>query len=369
MEGNMFAHIYRARSASFGTSYENELRIAQDEILRCVKNNDCPASPRFIMFKIIDRCNSGCIYCGYARQNHLDIDFRSSCALKTNEIIDVFDQASELGVDAIALNGGEPLLRNDIVELTETLNNRKILPILMTNGTLLEGKWDALGEAGLKYIIISIDSLVADHYEFQRGISFISAMKGVEAALQMREKYGDVIIHLTAVLTRYNLEDMLPLLEYCDKNKIWLEISAYDTYGMNEDNLSVTDRIRLSQVVSKLKELKKNGSYISSSDEYLNHLEEFCIKHNRIPKNYSCFSGYGILLMDDLLNARPCWGSKVGNVGCIKSNSLKDIWNSSIMHHYRKEMLCGRCGGCWNLCTEFNSMIKNFNYGGERCDR
>ena len=46
----------------------------------------------------------------------------------------------------------------------------------------------------------------------------------------------------------------------------------------------VTDSLRLKQVVEKLKELKQCGSYISSSYEYLDHLEEFCIKHNRIPQ-------------------------------------------------------------------------------------
>lgn len=358
MEGNMFAHIYQARSSSFGTSYEKEMKDIREEVISCIEKDSCPTAPRFIMFKVIDRCNSGCIYCGYAKQNHPETHFQSPLALDTENLISVFDQAEQLGVDAIALNGGEPLLRKDVVELTEALCQRRILPILMTNGVLLENKWDALGNAGLKYIIISLDSLVPEHYEFQRGINFTSAMRGVETALKMREKYGDVIIHLTTVLTRYNLEDMIPLVEFCDNNKIWLEISVYDTYGMTEDKLSVTDSLRLKQVVEKLKELKQCGSYISSSYEYLDHLEEFCIKHNRIPQNYSCFSGYGILLMDDTLNARPCWGSQVGNIGNIKECTLAEVWNNTLMQHYRKEMLCGRCGGCWNLCTEFNSMIR-----------
>lgn len=359
MEGNMFAHIYEARSASFGTSYDEEMKDIREEVTSCIEKDSCPTTPRFIMFKVIDRCNSGCVYCGYARQNHPDTDYQSPLALSTDDLVSVFVQAEQLGVDAIALNGGEPLLRKDIVELTDSLCKRKILPILMTNGALLENKWDALGEAGLKYIIISLDSLVPEHYELQRGISFSLAMKGVEAALKMREKYGDVIIHLTTVLTRCNLEDMIQLVEFCDNNKVWLEISVYDTYGMTEDRLSVTDRLRLNQVVGKLKELKECGSYISSSFEYLDHLENFCIGHMRIPQNYSCASGYGILLMDDSLDARPCWGSKVGNVGNIKDSTLSEVWNNSLMQHYRKEMLCGRCGGCWNLCTEFNSMIKN----------
>ena len=62
--------------------------------------------------------------------------------------------------------------------------------------------------------------------------------------------------------------------------------------------------------------------------------------------------------MDDTLNARPCWGSQVGNIGNIKECTLAEVWNNTLMQHYRKEMLCGRCGGYWNLCTEFNSMIR-----------
>lgn len=358
MTGNMFENIYRVRSNVFGTKYENELSEVYTEIQNCINNNSMPQSPRFIMFKVIDRCNSGCIYCGYAKQNHVNDKLTNLKKLNTQELISVFDQAADIGVDAVALNGGEPLLRDDISRLVSALYKRKILPILMTNGVLLERKWDELGASGLKYIIMSMDSLNAEHYEFQRGIEFSAAMRGISAALAMRKKYGNVMIHLTTVLTKYNLHDIIPLLEFCNENQIWLEISVYDTYGMTEDVLSVDEKDSLNNLVKKLLDMKKNGAYLSSSEEYIRHLPDFCINHERIPKGYSCYSGYGILLLDNNLDARPCWGIKVGNVGNLSDETLTNIWKNNRMNYYRTEMLNGRCGGCWNLCTEFNSMIK-----------
>lgn len=357
MKGNMFTHIYQMRSSSFGTSYEEEIRRTYSEIENGITKNNVSSAPRIIMFKVTDRCNSGCIYCGYARQNTKNQISAEQDYPNTESLIDVFDQAATIGVDAVALNGGEPLLRRDIVELVSALSVRKILPILMTNGILLRSKWDALGAAGLRYIVISLDSLNPEHYRFQRGVGFDIAFQGIQAAMKLREKYGDTAIHLTTVLTRYNLEDMIPLAEFCTQNKLWLEISVYDTYGMTEDKLSVTDRDRLEKAVCELINMRKNGAYISSSEEYMRHLPEFCINHRRIPEKYTCFSGYGILLMDTLLNVRPCWGSKVGNIGNMNQSSLGDLWKSEQMCHYRKTMLCGECGGCWNLCTEFNTMV------------
>ena len=56
MEGNMFAHIYQARSSSFGTSYEKEMEDIREEVISCIEKDSCPTAPRFIMFKVIDRC-------------------------------------------------------------------------------------------------------------------------------------------------------------------------------------------------------------------------------------------------------------------------------------------------------------------------
>lgn len=353
MDTNMFSHIYRARAASFGTSADEELAFACKEIYAASTKKAASERPHFIMFKMTDCCNSNCIYCSYSG-NHPEGG--AERILSTDDALYVFDQAATIGVDAIALNGGESLMRSDIVMLTKELCNRKILPILMTNGLLLPKKWDELGKNGLKYVIISLDSLCEENYCFQRGVSFQAAMKGVESALHMREKYGDVIIHITAVLTKYTLKDMIPLAEFCNKNKVWLEISVYDTYGINKDVLSVDDQKELENVAEQLCRMKENGSYISSSTEYIRHLKAFSIDKQRLPSDYSCFSGYSILLIDDKLDVRPCWGRNCRSVGNLHDASLKEIWNNDIMNECREIMLHGNCGGCWNLCTELNAM-------------
>ena len=60
----------------------------------------------------------------------------------------------------------------------------------MTNGLLLPAMWDRLGSMGLKYIIISFDSLSKEIYEKQRGCSFEKALAGIDAAVKMMEKYS-----------------------------------------------------------------------------------------------------------------------------------------------------------------------------------
>lgn len=353
MNQNMFAHIYDARSAAFGTDREAELSGLYRDVRQALETGGPAPKPRFLMFKVTDCCNSGCIYCDYAHnRRHRCHD--SQDLLSTERFLQVLDQAAELGVEALAFNGGEALLRPDIIPLVAASAERRILPILMTNGLLLDRMWDSLGQAGLRYVILSLDTLDAEAFALHRGVSLEQTLRGLRGALDMREKYPGTVIHLTSVLTRHNLSHILPLADFCNEYRVWLEISVYDTYGQKEDVLSVTDEDALRRLCTQMIARRRSGAYISSSELYFSHLPDFCIRKQRTPDGYRCYSGYGILLLDDKLTARPCWGEDV--VGSLESESLARLWNNCAMSRCRRMMLDGHCGGCWNLCTEFNAL-------------
>lgn len=90
-------------------------------------------------------------------------------------------------VTAASINGGEPLVRQDISEIIRLLISEHITPVLMTNGLLLPERWDELGAAGLRYIIMSFDSLDPETYNKQRGANFQDAMAGIDAAVALKE--------------------------------------------------------------------------------------------------------------------------------------------------------------------------------------
>lgn len=360
MNDNIFGHIFKARSLAYKTDAQGELQEFRTRIKSEINGLSECANPKFIMFKVTNKCNSRCVYCGYSAKN------RHSCKAYLNEGKDrihyedfkrIIDEASESGVYSIAYNGGEPLLHNDIERIIAYSNEKQVLPILMTNGLLLPQKWDLLGAAGLKYIMISFDSLNPDVFKLHRGVSLQKTMNGIEAALKMREKYGDMMIHITSIITKHNIEEMCVLADYCKKNNIWLEVCTYHHTTSEDDVLSVDNEMVCKVAVEKLIEYKKQGYPISTSTEYLNHIFDFCINQKKKPDNYNCLVGYTTLQVDGYLNARPCWDTSFSILGNLQRSSIKEVWWSSQMIDYRKKMIDGCCNGCWNMCNEVTALI------------
>ena len=91
--------------------------------------------PPFLIASITSRCNLHCAGC-YSRCNHATTDEAPVKQLETGDWQRVFDEASELGVSFILLAGGEPLLRQDVIEAAG--ERQDILFPIFTNGTYMD---------------------------------------------------------------------------------------------------------------------------------------------------------------------------------------------------------------------------------------
>ena len=90
--------------------------------------------PPFLIASITSECNLHCADC-YSRCNHATVDEAPVSQLSSEEWFRIFDEADELGVSFILLAGGEPMLRQDIIEAAGKKPN--ILFPIFTNGTFL----------------------------------------------------------------------------------------------------------------------------------------------------------------------------------------------------------------------------------------
>lgn len=112
----------------------------------------------YVRISVTDRCNLRCVYCmpeeGVESISHDRI-------LRFQEILRICRILASKGIRKIKLTGGEPLVRKGIVELIADI--KKIPGIdnvtITTNGVLLEEMYDALVEAGIDAITVSLDSL------------------------------------------------------------------------------------------------------------------------------------------------------------------------------------------------------------------
>lgn len=164
----------------------------------------------YMRISVTDRCNLRCMYCmpeeGVENLGHKGI-------LSFEDIIRIVKASVQLGITKYRLTGGEPLARLGIVSLVESLAKIDGVEelVMTTNGTMLAEKAEALKNAGLQRVNISVDSLLYDKYEeITRGGDLDTAFEGVNAAL----KYGLTPLKLNVVaMEGFNDDEILNFVQ------------------------------------------------------------------------------------------------------------------------------------------------------------
>jgi len=112
----------------------------------------------YFRVSVTDRCNLRCIYCLPVKNlnllNHGDV-------LSYEEIVKVVRAATEIGIEKVRLTGGEPLVRRNVVHLVESVCQLPGLKdvSITTNGVLLKKRGQAIFDAGVHRINVSLDTL------------------------------------------------------------------------------------------------------------------------------------------------------------------------------------------------------------------
>ncbi len=141
---------------------------------------------RDLRISITDRCNFRCTYCMPRERFSRGHEFLPRDALLSfEEITRVARVCASLGVEKIRLTGGEPLLRKDVHKLVAMLAEIPGLELtLTTNAALLSRQAQALKDAGLHRITVSLDSL--DEATFRQmsdsDFALSEVLQGIEAA-------------------------------------------------------------------------------------------------------------------------------------------------------------------------------------------
>ena len=166
---------------------------------------------RDMRVSVTDRCNLRCTYC-------MPADFADwlpgDHLLSIDEMIEVIDVATELGVRSIRLTGGEPLLRPDVVEIVRRIRTLPAAPAvsLTTNALRLAALAQPLADAGLERVNVSLDTLDPQRFaDLTKRDRFADVLAGIEAA----QRAGLTPLKVNAVLMRgVNDDEAVPLLRH-----------------------------------------------------------------------------------------------------------------------------------------------------------
>jgi cyclic pyranopterin phosphate synthase len=157
---------------------------------------------------LTDKCSLRCAYCmppeGLAWLPRAEL-------LTDDEIVRVVQVAVRLGVTAVRLTGGEPLLRPGTPALVARLAALRPRPelSLTTNGLLLDRDAAALAAAGLDRVNVSLDTLDSERF---RRITFRDRHADVLSGLRAAAAAGLTPVKINAVLLRGINDDEAPAL-------------------------------------------------------------------------------------------------------------------------------------------------------------
>jgi cyclic pyranopterin phosphate synthase len=180
-----------------------------------------------LRISVTDRCNLRCVYCMPE-----DVTFMDRSDLLTFEEIAHFVRvAVPLGIDKIRLTGGEPLMRRELHKLVRMLAAiPEIRDIgLTTNALLLATQAQALFDAGLRRLNVSLDTLDPGRF---RELSRRDGVEDVLAGLDAARAAGFTKIKINAVAIRgFIEEDAVPLARFCRENGFEMRFIEYMPIG------------------------------------------------------------------------------------------------------------------------------------------
>jgi cyclic pyranopterin phosphate synthase len=153
-----------------------------------------------LRISLTPRCNLNCMYC------HAEGEVAPKSLMPAEDIGEVLRMAKRFGMRSVKLTGGEPLMREDLVDIVAMVP--KGMEVSMTtNGTMLEDVAQDLKDAGLSRVNISLDSLRPERYKEIAGKDMLSdVLAGIDAAIAA----GLTPVKLNVVLMQGVNDDEIP---------------------------------------------------------------------------------------------------------------------------------------------------------------
>ena len=172
----------------------------------------------YVRVSVTDKCNLRCVYC--MPLDGLDWLKRESL-LSYEEIASVLRTMAGMGLEKVRITGGEPLVRKDLPRLVGMVAEIPgIVDIsLSTNAVLLADQAQALRDAGVRRVNVSLDSLQEERVDAiaRRPGSFGRIMEGLEAA----EAVGFDPIKINVVLIGGQNDDEIEDFALITRNRPW----------------------------------------------------------------------------------------------------------------------------------------------------
>ena len=284
-----------------------------------------------------------------------------------SEIADTINDWKELyGIhysSSFNVTGGEPFLRDDLLNILAEIGNRGFDIYLLTNGILINKKRAAaLSYLGVKGVQVSIEGPEKIHDSIRGRGSFSGSMKGIKYLLAAGLK-----VTLNVTLSSVNADHFMDLIELSSNLGVQrLGFSRLVPSGRGESMLQhMLDACRVKELYEKIFSLDTGNLEIVTGDPVATQ--------SRIKEEYGdrgdsplggCAAGLsGLTILPDgtLL---PCRRMHIP-LGNIRKDSFREIWaTSDVLEAIRdRRRYKGKCGNCkkWADCRGCRAIAYAFS--------
>ena len=207
-----------------------------------------------LRISITDRCNYRCVYCRTGNEGALYGDLPFADYLRMARIF------AGLGIKKVRITGGEPLLRNGVIEFVRELSKlhssdgEPIEIALTTNGHLLAEMAQPLKDAGLRRVTVSMDAVDPDR--FARITRVPNGYDHVLAGIRAARRAGLWPLKVNCVLMRgFNEDQIIPFGMFAREEGVVVRFIEF--MPLEEDRTWTRDKVvSLEEIVARMSEYK-----------------------------------------------------------------------------------------------------------------
>jgi MoaA/NifB/PqqE/SkfB family radical SAM enzyme len=289
---------------------------------RFLRVSGLPAHPEALSMEVTRRCVAKCVMCNIWRMQ------TDSKELEAGDWLNLLESPIMSKLKELDLTGGEPFLRDDIVELLLGIERLKRGPLrqlcsvaITTNGFLTDKVLRDVGtviapldDAGVTLVFAcGLDAVGKTHDRIRRfkgGWERLNAT--VEGLQELREKHPSLVLGIKTTVTRYNIDEIEKVCRYAEERGLFTIISPYiitaNRYGnMDRENSLAFSAEDLAKLIKFYTSARFRWSY------YRNELLRF-LHSGRMAKPCSAGFNYFFIRSTGALYSCPIIEAPLGNV-------------------------------------------------------
>jgi len=300
-----------------------------------------------VIWEVTLRCNLRCSHCaaaaGRPRPDELD----------EAEALDVVDKLAELGVPAVALMGGEVLLRRDWERIAQALSDHGIAVGLITNGVLFTERVAARAmELGVVQVGVSLDGPREIH-DGIRGVqgSFDRVMRAIDLIRDMDLAYKTVITSVNRMNFGYLDETLKILLDRAEGFTWMVNMTSIHEFTRlaREQMLGQEEFVALARFIGENRARHASRLTITATDDMGYFSTVFGELHES--QWQGCQAGIGTLGIRSNGDVTGCSILPDEFIeGNVRQRRLKELWEDPDCCAYNRRFTVDKLGGICKGC-------------------